>query len=89
MTSTSTELLRVKNAWIQKTAEICGGDACVRNTRIPVWSLVVAQRLGVADADLLHYFVTPLSAADVEAAFAYFEKHPEEIEEEIRLNREA
>jgi uncharacterized protein (DUF433 family) len=89
MTSTSAELLRVREAWIQKTPDVCGGDACIRNTRIPVWSLVVAQRLGVSDADLQQHFVTPLSAADIEAAFAYFEKHPEEIEEDIRLNHEA
>jgi uncharacterized protein (DUF433 family) len=85
----STVVLSTDQSWIQKTPNVCGGDACIRNTRIPVWSLVVARRRGVADADLLHYFVTPLATADVEAAVAYFEGHRDEIEEEIRLNQEA
>jgi uncharacterized protein (DUF433 family) len=86
---TSTEVLRTEQSSIQKTPDVCGGDACIGKTRIPVWSLVVARRLGKSDVDLLDYFVTPLSPADVEAAFAYFEQHPEEIEQEIRLNQEA
>lgn len=86
---TSVELLRLEQSWIQKTRDICGGDACIRDTRVPVWSLVAARRLGVSDAELLHYFVIPLSDSDVRAAFAYAEMHPDEIEEEIRLNQEA
>src|SRR5712692_2863160 len=37
----SIEVLRTEDSWIQKTPDICGGDACIRNTRLPVWSLVV------------------------------------------------
>jgi uncharacterized protein (DUF433 family) len=85
---TSTEVLRTAHSWIQKTPDICGGDACIRNTRVPVWSLVVAQRLGISDAALLHYFVAPLSTADVQAALTYYQQHPDEIEQEIRLNQE-
>ncbi len=85
----STEVLRTEHSWIQKTPEICGGDACIRNTRIPVWSVIAARRLGASDTDLQHHFVTPLTAADVDAASAYFEKNREEIEQEIRLNEEA
>ena len=85
----STEVLRTERSSIRKTQDICGGDACIAATRIPVWSLVVARRLGAADVDLLDYFVTPLSPADVEAAFAYYEHHPEEIERAIRQNEEA
>jgi uncharacterized protein (DUF433 family) len=29
---------------ITKTPGICGGDACVRGTRIPVWLLLVSPR---------------------------------------------
>ena len=86
---TSTEVLHTEQSYIQKTPNVCGGDACIGDTRIPVWSLVVARRLGKADAELLDYFVTPLSSGDVEAAFAYYEQHPDEIEQEIRLNQEA
>jgi len=85
----STEVLRTEQSWIQKTPGVCGGDACIRDTRIPVWSLVVARRLGIADEALLHYFVTPLSPADVQAAWAYYEQQPEEIDQEIRINEKA
>ena len=72
MTSTATELLRVRESWIQKTPDVCGGDACIRDTpQLAVWSVVVARRLGVSDAELQCHFVTPLSAADIEAALAY------------------
>jgi uncharacterized protein (DUF433 family) len=85
----SVEVLRTGQSWIQKTPEICGGDACIRDTRVPVWSLVVARRLGVSDQDLLRYFVTPLKSADVEAAWNYYQQHPEEIDSAIRQNQEA
>ena len=85
----STEVLRTEQSWIQKTPDICGGDACIRNTRIPVWSVVVARRLGVSDTELSNYFVTPLSGDDVQAAFTYYGLRPDEIEEAIRLNDEA
>ena len=75
-------------SWIQKTPDVCGGDACVRNTRIPVWSLVVARRLGVSDEDLRHHFVIPLTPADIQAAWAYYKQHPLEIDLHIRQNEE-
>ena len=31
---------------IQKTPGLCGGDACIRQTRIPVWVLVNTCGLG-------------------------------------------
>jgi uncharacterized protein (DUF433 family) len=85
----STEVLRTEHSWIQKTPGVCGGDACIRTTRIPVWSLEVARRLGASGVELRRYFVTPLTAADVDAAAAYYERNREEIDEQIRLNEEA
>ncbi len=34
---------------IQKTPGVCGGDACIRNTRIMVWLLVSLKRQGASD----------------------------------------
>lgn len=85
----SVEVLRTAESWIQKTPEVCGGDACIRDTRIPIWSLVVARRLGVPEKELLHYFVRPLSLADVQAALAYYDQHRDEVESNIRQNQEA
>lgn len=72
---------------IHKTPGVCGGDACVGNTRIPVWSLVNDRRLGMSDARILEAF-PDLTAADLVNAWVYANTHPEEIEAAIRENEE-
>ncbi len=39
---------------IAKTPGVCGGDACIAGTRIPVWVLVDYRRLGTSDSELLN-----------------------------------
>jgi uncharacterized protein (DUF433 family) len=73
-------------SWIQKTPGVIGGDACVRNTRIAVWMLVEARRLGFSDAELQNRHVIPLAQGDLDAAWAYAAANPEEIEQAIREN---
>jgi len=73
-------------SWIQKTPGVIGGDACVRNTRIAVWMLVEAKRLGFSDAELQNRYIIPLTQADLDAAWAYAAAHPEEIEQAIHDN---
>lgn len=73
---------------IQKTANVMGGKACIRRTRIPVWGLVEARQLGITDAQLLVDYPT-LSQEDLNAAWAYYAANPEEIEKAIRENNEA
>jgi uncharacterized protein (DUF433 family) len=68
---------------ITKTPEICGGDACVRGTRV----LVNAHRLGASDADILRNYPS-LTAADLEAAWLYAAANTEEIDRAIRENEE-
>ena len=72
---------------IQKTPGVCGGDACIRQTRIPVWVLVNARRLGISEADLLEDYPT-LRAADLANTWAYAEAYPDEIETAIIENEE-
>jgi uncharacterized protein (DUF433 family) len=76
-----------ETSWISKDAERCGGDACIRDSRIPVWVLVNYRRLGGSDADLLRDYPT-LAPADLEAAWGYAAAHPEEIDRAIRENEE-
>ena len=38
---------------IEKTPEICGGSARIAGTRIAIWGLVEARRIGYSEADLL------------------------------------
>ncbi|NDJ23825.1 DUF433 domain-containing protein [Nostoc sp. B(2019)] len=72
---------------ITKTPGVCGGDACIANTRIPVWSLVNDRRLGMSDARILEAF-PHLTAADLVNAWAYADANLEEIEQAIRENEE-
>ena len=72
---------------IQKTPGVCGGDACIRQTRIPIWVLVNASRLGVSEAGLLEDYPT-VRATDLANAWAYADTYPDEIETAIRQNEE-
>jgi len=85
---TSTEVLRTAQSWVQKTPSVCGGDACIRGTRIPVWAIIAARHGGVSEAELLNYFVTPLMPDDLQAATAYYERHRNEIDQNIADNEE-
>jgi uncharacterized protein (DUF433 family) len=73
---------------IRRTPGVVGGDACVRETRIAVWMLVEAQRLGRDDAELLEDY-PGLTADDLRAAWEYAAAHRTEIEEAIRANEAA
>jgi uncharacterized protein (DUF433 family) len=72
---------------ISKKPDRCGGDACIRDTRIPVWILVNYRRLGGSEADLLHAYPS-LTPADLEAAWEYASANAEEIDRAIRENEE-
>ena len=80
-----TRSLNNNSSGINKTPGVVGGDACIGNTRIPVWSLVEDRRLGTSDAKILESF-PQLSAADLVNAWAYAEAHPEEIEQAVQEN---
>ena len=67
---------------------VCGGSARVAGTRIPVWSLASWRRLGASDEEILRNYPT-LKASDLLNAWCYLERHPQEIEQEIRENGEA
>jgi uncharacterized protein (DUF433 family) len=47
---------------IQKTPGVCGGNACVRDTRLPVWTLQRLRDLGRTDEQLLADYPTLLLA---------------------------
>ena len=72
---------------ITKTAGVCGGDACIRNHRIPVWVLIGYRRLGMTDAQILQAYPS-LERADLEAAWQYAAANPEEIERAIQENED-
>lgn len=73
---------------ITKTPGICGGDACIARTRIPVWLLIESRRLRISEAQLLSDY-PHINAADLVNAWTYADAHLEEIEEAIRKNEAA
>jgi uncharacterized protein (DUF433 family) len=67
---------------------VCGGEPCIVRTRIPVWVLEQARRLGASEADLLRSYPA-LRAEDLANAWAYVRSHRTEIDEQIRENEAA
>jgi uncharacterized protein (DUF433 family) len=77
-----------ETSWIEKTPDVCGGDACIRNTRHTVYGLVQWKQLGLTDARILEHH-PDLTQADLNAAWTYYEQHGEEIEQAITQDEEA
>jgi uncharacterized protein (DUF433 family) len=73
---------------IESAAGVCGGEARIVRTRVPVWVLEQARRLGTSEADLLRSFPT-LRAEDIATAWAYARSHRQDIEDNIRDNEAA
>ncbi len=67
---------------------VCGGEPCIVRTRIPVWVLEQARRLGTSEADLLRSYPA-LRAEDLANAWAYVRSHRDEIDGQIRENEAA
>ncbi len=59
-----TQLSEATVSGVEKDADICGGDACIARTRVPVWVLEQARRLGATEADLFADYPS-LTAADL------------------------
>ncbi len=83
----SQELMPVAS-WVEKVPEVCGGEARIRRTRIPVWLLVEARQGGVSESQLLEGYPS-LSAADLVAAWAYYAANRPEIQEAIARQQQA
>jgi uncharacterized protein (DUF433 family) len=68
---------------IRKTPGVCGGEACVRDSRVPVWTLYRLKELGRSDEQLLGDFPS-LTVDDLPAAWAYVREHEAKIRDAIR-----
>ena len=67
---------------IESRPEVCGGAPCIVRTRIPVWLLEQARKLGTSEADILRSYPS-LRAEDLANAWAYVRAHPTEIAERM------
>lgn len=72
---------------IRKTPGVCGGDACIRSTRIMVWLLVSYRRQGMTDSEFVENY-PGLTTEDLRAAWEYQRQHPQEIEQAIKANED-
>ena len=72
---------------IESRPGVCGGEPCIVRTRIPVWLLEQARRIGTSEAEILRSFPT-LRAEDLTHAWAYVRSNRYEIEQQIRDNEE-
>lgn len=73
---------------INSRPDVCGGEPCIVRTRIPVWLLEQARRLGTTEQALLAAYPS-LRAEDLVNAWAYARSHVAEIEAEIHENETA
>ena len=73
---------------IESTPNVCGGEACIVRTRIPVWVLAQARNLGMSEAAILESYPT-LRAEDLVSAWTYSRSHHQEIDEQIAENEAA
>jgi uncharacterized protein (DUF433 family) len=67
---------------INKTPSLMGGEACIRDTRIPVWLLVSYRQMGLSEAKLLDNYPI-LTATDLVNAWSYASANSDEIDRAI------
>ena len=73
---------------VVKTEGICGGSARIAGTRIPVWTIIALQIVGVHDREILESY-PHLVQADLQAARDYYHRdeiNRDEINEDLRRN---
>ncbi len=85
MATTVSELLAGLGSGIECTPGVCGGDARIAGTRIPVWTLENYRRLGLNEARILECY-PGLRAVDLVNAWSCVAAHVDEIERQIREN---
>jgi uncharacterized protein (DUF433 family) len=73
---------------IERTPGVSGGEPCLVRTRIPVWVLVQARKLGTSEAEILRAYPS-LRAEDLANAWAYYDAHKPEIDQQIVENEAA
>lgn len=68
---------------IQKTPSVCGGRACVGDTRIPVWTLISFFQQGATYEDTIRAYPA-LTVDHLNLVRDYYEANRAEIDRDIR-----
>lgn len=69
---------------VAKQADICGGDARIVGTRVPIWAIIKYVQLGLSDEGIVENFPT-LTKYDLEIARKYYKGHRAEIDQQIKM----
>lgn len=77
-----------ETAAVRKTPGVCGGEACIRDTRHTVSGLVQWRGLGLADHQILERH-PDLNQDDLDAAWTYYDRNREEIDRAILEDEDA
>jgi uncharacterized protein (DUF433 family) len=73
---------------IARTPGVCGGKACIAGHRVRVLDIVVwHEHQGMTPDEIVSHIPT-ITLADVHAALAYYFDHIDEIQQEMRAERE-
>lgn len=73
---------KLKEKLIQKTAGVCSGYARIRQTRVPVWTVISFLQQGANIDEILENYPM-LTWLDITAAQSYYKSHIEEIDQVI------
>ncbi|VTS08338.1 DUF433 domain-containing protein [Tuwongella immobilis] len=71
---------------IVQTPDVCGGDARLIRTRIPIWLLEQMRQAGFSESKILESYPT-LTARDLAEAWEYVMIHRDEIQKAIQENQ--
>ncbi|MBK8399194.1 MAG: DUF433 domain-containing protein [Leptospiraceae bacterium] len=79
----------ISKTWIviDKNENVCGGEACIIRTRIPVWSLVSYKLKGWEEEKFLQNF-SALRLSDLSNAWIYYKLNGQEIDKAILENED-
>ena len=73
---------------ITRTPGVCGGRARIEGHRVRVLDIVIWHEQEGLTPDEIVSQMPSITLADVHAALAYYYDHREEIQDEIRIERE-
>jgi uncharacterized protein (DUF433 family) len=75
------------NDHIEVNSEVMGGKACIKGHRISVKDIVIwHERMGISADEIATQY--HLNLSDVYAALTYYYDHQEEVDEDIRKEKD-
>jgi len=77
----------ITHPYVTQKKGICGGRSIIKDTRIPVWSIIKWYKIGFSIEEILREF-PQLNPAQIYDAFSYYYDNKEEIEKDIIENEQ-